>query len=54
VAFVPSCIACMAGPRLVVLPLTPPSKPIIVGAIRREETNSASVLKFIAAASIKE
>ena len=54
VAFVPSCIACMAGPRLVVLPLTPPSKPIVVGAFRREGTSSPAVQKFIAAAMIKD
>ena len=51
VAFVPSCLACMAGPRLRVIPLTPASKPIAVGAIRREGTNSTAVQKFIAAAS---
>lgn len=51
IAFVPSCVACMAGPRLKVIPLTPPSKPIIVGAFRREGVNSAAVQKFIAAAS---
>jgi DNA-binding transcriptional LysR family regulator len=54
VAFVPSCIACMAGPRLKVIPLIPASKPIIVGAVRREGTDSTSVRKFIAAASIKQ
>jgi DNA-binding transcriptional LysR family regulator len=51
VAFVPGCIACMAGPRLKIIPLTPAPRPIIVGAIRREGTNSIAVQKFIEAAS---
>ncbi|HWB61501.1 MAG TPA: LysR substrate-binding domain-containing protein [Chthoniobacteraceae bacterium] len=50
IAFVPSCMACMAGPRLKVIPLTPPSQPIVVGAFRREGEKSAAVQKFIAAA----
>jgi DNA-binding transcriptional LysR family regulator len=50
VALVPSCIACMAGPRLKILPFAPAAAPIIVGAIRREGTVSAAVQKFIAAA----
>jgi DNA-binding transcriptional LysR family regulator len=51
VAVVPSCMACMAGPRLKIVPLIPPSEPIVVGATRREGTESAAVTKFIAAAS---
>ena len=53
VALVPSCIACLAGPRLKVIPLTPASPPIIVGALRRTVTVSLAVQKFIAAASAK-
>ena len=51
VAFVPSCVACMAGPRLKVLPLVSPAKLITVGAFRREGAKSAAVQKFIAAAA---
>jgi DNA-binding transcriptional LysR family regulator len=54
VALVASCIACLAGPRLKILPLIPASSPIIVGAIRRKDTQSATVQKFIAAAAAKE
>ena len=50
IAFVPSCVSCMAGPRLKVIPLTPPSDPIVVGAFRREGEKSPAVQKFIAAA----
>ncbi|MDB6154507.1 MAG: Transcriptional regulator, LysR family [Chthoniobacteraceae bacterium] len=51
VAIVPSSMACMVGPRLKILPLIPPSAPIVVGATRREGTESSAVGKFIAAAS---
>jgi len=53
VALVPSCIACLVGPRLKVLPLTPATGPIVVGALRRDGTGSVAVQKFIAAASAK-
>ncbi len=53
VAFVPSCVACMSGPRLKVIKLVPVSKLIIVGAVRREKENSAFVQKFIAASFAK-
>lgn len=53
VAFVPGCVACMAGPRLKVIKLVPESKPIIVGALRREKENSPIVQKFISASSFK-
>jgi len=51
VAFVPSCMACMAGPRLKVIPLSPASRPIIVGAVCRKDAIPAPVRKFIAAAA---
>ena len=53
VALVPSCLACMAGPRLKLIPLSPAGQPIVVGAIRREGEVSVHVEKFIASASAK-
>jgi len=53
VALVPSCVACMVGPRLKVLPLNPAGPPIVVGAARCEKKASAIVEKFIAAARPK-
>jgi DNA-binding transcriptional LysR family regulator len=50
VALVPGCVACMVGPRLKILPLTPAGPPIVVGAARREKDVSGIVGKFIAAA----
>ena len=49
-ALVPSCVACMVGPRLKILPLNPAGPPIVVGAARCEKEVSAIVEKFIAAA----
>ena len=53
VALVPSCVACLVGPRLKIIPLTPAAPPIVVGALRRTGTVSPAVPKFIAAASAK-
>jgi DNA-binding transcriptional LysR family regulator len=50
IALVPSCMMCFAGPRLKILPLAPPSAPIVVGAVCREGAISTAVQKFIAAA----
>ena len=50
VALVPSCVACMVGPRLKLIPLTPSGPPIVVGAVVREGAVPAIVEKFIAAA----
>jgi DNA-binding transcriptional LysR family regulator len=50
VALVPSCIACMVGPRLKLIPLVPAGPPIIVGAITKEGAVPVVVEKFIAAA----
>jgi DNA-binding transcriptional LysR family regulator len=51
VALAPSCLACMVGPRLKLIPLNPAAPPIIVGALMREETAPELVEKFIEAAS---
>lgn len=50
VALVASCISCLAGPRLKVLPLVPESAPIIVGALRHAGAVSPAVQQFIASA----
>ncbi|MDB6038363.1 MAG: hypothetical protein JWM99_2204 [Verrucomicrobiales bacterium] len=51
IALVPSCLECLSGPRLRLLPLDPPSPPIIVGAIVRKEAVATAAKEFIAAAS---
>ncbi len=48
-ALVPSCLECMAGPRLKIVPITPAPAPIVVAALRREGTVSLAVTRFIAA-----
>jgi DNA-binding transcriptional LysR family regulator len=53
VALVPSCLACMTGPRLKILPLTPAGPPIIVGVAQPERTAALLVEKFVAAASAR-
>lgn len=50
IALVPSCMGCMAGPRLKIIPLVPASSPIVVGAVSRNGTTSLAVQRFIAAA----
>ena len=47
-ALVPSCVACMAGPRLKLLPLRPALPPIPVGAVWRPEAGTALVEQFLA------
>jgi len=47
-ALVPSCVACMAGPRLKLLPLRPALPPIPVGAVWRPEVGAALVEQFLA------
>ena len=49
-ALVPSCVACMVGPRLKLLPLRPALPPIPVGAVWRPETGNELAEKFIACA----
>jgi DNA-binding transcriptional LysR family regulator len=53
-ALVPSCVACMAGPRLKIIPLNPAGEPVPVGAVWRKEAETDLVKNFIAAASAKE
>jgi DNA-binding transcriptional LysR family regulator len=36
-AIVPSCVACMAGPRLKLIPLKPAGAPLVVGILLREK-----------------
>jgi DNA-binding transcriptional LysR family regulator len=52
-ALVPGCVACMAGPRLKLLPLRPALPLIPVGALWRKELETELVKKFIAAARVK-
>jgi DNA-binding transcriptional LysR family regulator len=47
-ALVPSCVACMAGPRLKLLPLRPALPPIPVGAVWRPEAGAALAEQFMA------
>jgi DNA-binding transcriptional LysR family regulator len=49
-ALVPSCVACMAGPRLKIIPLNPAGQPVPVGAAWRKESETDLVKNFIAAA----
>jgi DNA-binding transcriptional LysR family regulator len=51
VALAPSSLACMVGPRLKLIPLTPAPPPIVVGAILREGPAPELVEKLVAAAS---
>jgi DNA-binding transcriptional LysR family regulator len=50
IALVPSCMACMVGPRLKILPLSASTAAVIVGALHRNGTTTRAVQKFIAAA----
>jgi DNA-binding transcriptional LysR family regulator len=53
VALVPSCLRCMVGPRLKLMPLKPPGPEIIVGAtVRMSETNEL-MEEFIAEAKMR-
>lgn len=51
VALVTNCLACMVGPRLKLIPVTPAPPPIVVGAIARQGNLPALVEKLIVAAS---
>jgi len=46
-ALVPSCVACMAGPRLKLLPLRPALPPIPVGAVWRLDAGAGPVAQFL-------
>ena len=50
IALVPSCMACLAGPRLKILPLIPPGGPVVVGAVCRKKGASAIAQTFVNAA----
>jgi DNA-binding transcriptional LysR family regulator len=49
VALVPSCLACMAGPRLKLIPLKPAAGIIVVGAVSKSTARLPVVETFIAA-----
>jgi DNA-binding transcriptional LysR family regulator len=51
-ALVPNCIACMAGPRLKLIPLKPALPAIPVVAVWRKEPETEPVRQFIAAATM--
>lgn len=52
IGLVPNCVACMVGPRLKLIPLTPAGPPLVVGAAVLKSSASAVVEKFIAAATL--
>jgi DNA-binding transcriptional LysR family regulator len=54
VALVPSALACMVGPRLKIIQLTPEQRPIVVGAVCRKDANTLVAQRFIAAAAAEE
>jgi DNA-binding transcriptional LysR family regulator len=49
-AMVPTCMACLAGERIKLIPLTPAPEPLIVGAVSRAVAPTAAVERFIAVA----
>ena len=49
-ALMPSCVACMVGPRLKLLPLRPALPPIPVGAVWRVEMGNELAEKFVVCA----
>jgi DNA-binding transcriptional LysR family regulator len=50
VAIVPQCLACLAGPRLKLRPITPAPPPVIVGIAHRTPLIGIPLTAFIAAA----
>jgi len=50
IAVVPSCMACLAGPRLKIIPLKPAIDPVVVGALCRKTGASPIAQKFVDAA----
>ena len=50
VAVVPSCLGCLAGSRLVIVPLEPPLAPVVVGALHRSGQMHPATDWFISAA----
>jgi DNA-binding transcriptional LysR family regulator len=51
VALVPSCLECLAGPRLKLIPFDPAVDFVGVGAVWRKNSPNALLMEFIAAAS---
>lgn len=51
IAVVPSCMACLAGPRLKIIPLKPAIDPVVVGAVCRKTGASPIAQKFVDAAA---
>jgi DNA-binding transcriptional LysR family regulator len=49
-ALVPSCMTCLAGPRLKILSLSPAQSPVVVGAVYRSGNTSLILQRFISAA----
>jgi len=54
VALVPSCLACMVGPRLKLIPLSPAAREILVGAAWRKENSPPAVEQFLASVRPKK
>jgi len=54
IALVPSCLDCMVGPRLKILPLQPAQPPLIVVAVSRPDRTTEVVRKFITAAVLNQ
>jgi len=47
VAIVPQSLACLAGPRLKLRPVTPPPAPLVVGALVRASQSAALAALFV-------
>jgi DNA-binding transcriptional LysR family regulator len=54
IAVVASCVECLAGPRLKILPLKPAGAPVVVGAVCRKDAASTTAQRFVEAAGGKE
>ncbi len=54
VALVPSCLSCMVGTRLTLIPLQPPVREIIVGAVWRPELLTPALERFMALTKAKQ
>lgn len=54
IALVPSCLACMVGARLRIIPLEPPPEALPVVAVWRPDHAPETVRKFIAASQLKK
>ena len=54
IALVASCLGCMVGPRLKIIPLEPAPEPLIVVAACRADKLTEPLRKFITAAELKQ